>query len=117
MNPVSRDLYVDQLLTNILLGYTNPVYIADMIAPLVRVEKQSGLIPALTQSDWFRDSADKRAPGTPSRGHGFGTDNTATYYCHRYSFRHEIDDETRGNAGPPFQLDALSAKYTGDKIL
>lgn len=117
MNPVSRDLYVDQLLTNILLGYSNPLYIADLIAPLVPVTQQSGLIPALTQSDWFRDSAQKRGPGAASTGHGFGTDLTATYYCHRYSFRHEIDDDTRGNAGPPFQLDALSTKFVGDKIL
>lgn len=117
MNPVSRDLYVDQLLTNILLGYSNPIYIADLIAPLVTVTKQSGLIPAMLQSDWFRDSAQKRGPGTPSLGHGFGTDLTATYYCHRYSFRHEIDDDTRGNAGPPFQLDSMSTKFVGDKIL
>lgn len=117
MNPVSRDLYVDQLLTNIVIGYSNPLYIADSICPLVPVTIQSGIIPAMTQSDWFRDSAEKRAPGTPSRGHGFGTDLTATYYCHRYSFRHEIDDETRGNAGPPFQLDQLSAKFTTDKVL
>ena len=72
MNPVSRDLYVDELLTNILLGYSNPLYIADMIAPLVRVDKQSGLIRPYPVRHWFRDSAQKRAPGTPSRGHGFG---------------------------------------------
>jgi hypothetical protein len=116
MNPTPRDLYVDQLLTNMGIGYNNPIYIVDGICPLVQVNKDSGIIPALTQSPHFRDSASLRAPGTPSKGHGFGTDLTATYTCRRYSFRAEIDDDTRRNAGAPFQVDQLLAKFAIDKI-
>lgn len=116
MKPVARDLYVDQLLTNIVLGYQYPLFIADAFAPLVQVTKDSGIIPAMVQSPWFRDSAQLRAPGTPSVGHGFGTDLSATYTCRRYSFRHEIDDDTRRNAGAPFQLDTLSAQFSTAKL-
>jgi hypothetical protein len=116
MNPLSRDLYVDQLLTNIVIGYRNPVYIADELCPLVRVDVQSGLVPATLQSDWFRDAAQKRAPGTPSRGIGFGVTSSA-YYAHRYSFRHEIDDDTKANAAAPWNLEQLSARFVTDKIL
>lgn len=117
MNPVPRDLYVDQLLTNIVLGYQYPLFIADQIAPLVQVTQDSGIIPAMTQSPWFRNTAELRAPGTPSKGHGFGTDLTATYTCRRYSFRHEIDDDTRRNAGgSPFDLDSLSSKFVTAKL-
>lgn len=116
MNPVARDLYVDQLLTNLVIGFSNPLYLADQLAPLVQVVKDSGIVPALMQSAFFRDSAQLRAPGTPSRGHGFSTDTSMTYTCRRYSFRTEIDDDTRRNAGQPWNLDQIGAKLVTDKL-
>lgn len=114
--PTGRDLHVDTLLTNLSIGYRNAAYIADDIFPTVNVMKQSDIIPAYDQSHWFRDDAKLRAPGTRSQGGGWAVDKTATYFCHRYSYRHEISDEDRDNQDQPFNLDRDAVEFTTDKL-
>jgi hypothetical protein len=113
--PTGRDLHVDQLLTNVSIGYSNPEYIADKIFPIVPVNKQSNIVPKYDQSHWFRDAAALRASGTKSSGGGWTVDNTDTYYCHRYSFRDEISDEDRDNTDQPYNLDRDAAEFVTDK--
>jgi len=113
----ARDLHVDQLLTNISLAYKNDTYIADQIAPIVPVKKQSDKLINYDQSHWFRDEAKLRAPGTKSQGGGWSVNTSATYFCDRFSFRHEIDDETRSNADAPFNLDREATEFVTDKLL
>lgn len=117
-NPTARDLHVDQLLTNILISYSNQNYIADQIFPIVPVNKQSGLIPQFDQSPWFRAPAKKdvlRAPRTRSKG-GDYTVNTSTYYCPRYSWRHEIDDEQRDTADSVWNLDSNGTRLVANTL-
>lgn len=114
--PTLRDVRADVLLTNVLIGYHNAEYIADRVLPDVPVNDQSGYIPALVQSDWFRDAAELRAPGTKSRRGSFSTDLTATYFCHKYSWGHEIPDDLRRNARDPFNLDEIGARFAMDKV-
>src|SRR5262245_48955657 len=116
MNPQPRDVHVDQLLTNMSIAYKNGMYVADQVCPLVSVNRRSNIVPKYDQSPWFRNSAVKRAPGAKSEGHGWKTDLTDTYYCHRYSFRHEIDDDTRDNADAPFNLDREATEFVTDKM-
>jgi len=115
-NPVASTLHIDQLLTNISIGYKNPEYIADQIFPIVPVQKQSDIIPQYDQSHWFRDEAKLRAPGTKSAGGGWKVTTTAKYFCDRYSIRKEIDDETRKNADAPFNLDRDAVEWVTDKL-
>jgi len=115
-SPTAIDVHVDAPLTNMLVGYDNPLLIADDIFPVLSVAKQSNIVPQLVQSDFFRNNASLRAPGTPSRGSGFKTDNTLKYFCDRYSFRYEIDDETRANADAPYDLDTIGAELVADMI-
>lgn len=115
-SPVGRDLYVDALLTNVSISYSNGIYIADGLAPLVPVQLQSGIVPKYDQSPWFRDAAKLRAPGTKSEGGGWSTDLTDKYFCSEYSFRHEITDQDRRLAASPFNLDSESAKFVTDKL-
>lgn len=114
--PTGRDLYVDGLLTNVSIGYKNASYICDTIAPMVSVQKQSGIVPKFDQSAWFRDEAKLRSPGTKSQGSGYTTDVTDKYFCDRYSFRTEIADEDRGNAAAPFDLDMQGTELIADKV-
>lgn len=111
----SRDVHVDALLTNISIGYVNQTYIADQIAPMVPVRKQSDLIPNYDQSHWFRNLAAMRAPGTRSQRGGFTVGNTS-YYCHRYSWGFELIDEVRDNADQPYDLDRDATLFVTDKI-
>lgn len=110
-----RDLHVDQLLTNMSIGYKNTMYIADDICPLVPVVKRSDLVPKYDQSHWFRNQAHLRAPATKSRRGGF-TVSHETYYCHRYSFGFEIADDVRDNTDQPFDLDRDGTMFVTDKM-
>jgi len=114
--PTARELHVDQLLTNISLAYKNQSYIADLIFPMVPVEKQSDKIASYDQSFWFRDQAHLRAPATKSQGGGFKVDTSAIYFADRYSFRFEIADPIRENADAPFNLDRDAAEFVTDKM-
>lgn len=114
--PLASDLHIDQLLTNLSIGYTNPAYIADQIFPIVNVMKQSDIVPQYDQSHWFRNGARLRAPRTPSEGGGWTVDTTMTYFCPRYSFRSEIGDEDRDNTDAPFNLDREAVEFVTDKM-
>lgn len=114
--PVPSDLHVDALLTNVSIGYLNRSYIADQIFPIVRVNKQSDIVPKFDQSAFFRDNAKVRAPGTKSEGGGFTVDTTDTYFARRFSRRFEIADELRRNADAPWNLDQTAAQFVTDKV-
>lgn len=114
--PTGRDLYIDALLTNVSIGYKNAQYIADEIAPMVPVQKQSGIVPKFDQSHWFRDEAKMRAPGTKSYRSGYSTDLTDKYFCNRYSFGAEIADQDRDNTDAPFDLDRQAVELVSDKL-
>jgi hypothetical protein len=116
MKYTSKDLHVDQLLTNVSIGYSNPAYIADQIFPIVPVDKQSDKYLKYDQSHWFRNEARIRAPGTRSERGGWSY-STDTFFCDRFSYGHEIYDEERGNADAAFSLDNDGALFATDKIL
>lgn len=111
----TRDVHIDALLTNVSLGYQNTNYIADTIAPLVPVQKQSDLIPAYEQSHWFRNQAALRAPGTPSQRGGFTLSNTS-YVCRNYAWGFDLADEVRANTDSPYNMDRDATLYVTDKI-
>jgi len=114
--PTPTDVHVNQLLTNVSIGYINTMYIADMLFPLVNVRKQSDIIPRYDQSHWFRNTATLRGPGSVSLGGGFKVDNTLTYFCQRYSYRFEIPDETRDNSDEPYNMDSDGTMFVTDKM-
>jgi hypothetical protein len=115
--PTSRELYVDPVLTQMSIGYKNPSYIADELAPMVTTQKQSGIVPKYDQSHWFRNEAKKRASGTKSQRGGLTTDLTDKFYCDRFSFGFEIEDDVRDNAADPFNLDRDGTEFVTDKML
>lgn len=115
--PTNSQVWVDQLLTNVSVGYRNAELIADQLFPLLPVDKQSGILPVINQSAWFRDEAKMRAPGTKSVGTGYSVDNTTKYFCDRYSIRHEIPDEVRSMSAPVYDQDRLAVNLVTDKLM
>lgn len=109
------DVHVDQWLTNISVAFVDNQYIADEIFPIVPVNNQSDLFLTYDRSHWYRDDAHLRAPGTASRGGGlsYGQDN---YFCHRYSYRTELDDLTRRNADSVFNLERDRTQFVTSKL-
>lgn len=114
--PTQSQVHVDQLLTNVLVGFKNAQYIADDAAPILPVDKQTNLIPRVNQSAFFRDDAKIRAAGTRSNRSGFTVDNTMSYFCSRYSLGHEIPDEVRDNTDAPYDMDRESAFFVANAI-
>lgn len=112
----TTELRYDKYLTGISIKYSNPSYIADSLFPIVTVNERSGLIPRFKRSHWYRDEAKPRAPGTRSEGGSWEVDEPLTYYAKRYSYRDEIDDESRANADDVFQLERNSVDFVTDKI-
>lgn len=116
MQPTPGSVHFDVPLTNVLVGYKNPQYIVDEIAPIVPVTKQSNRIPKYDQSHWFRDEARLRTPGAKSQRGGFTVDASQSYFCNRYSYGFEIPDELRDNEDAPFNMDQQGAQFALDKV-
>ena len=64
MGATGRDLHIDKHLSNVAMAYRPMGMIADLIAPIVPVGKQSDLYPVWSQADALRVEDDKRAPLT-----------------------------------------------------
>jgi hypothetical protein len=112
----TRDTYYDRWLTNISIGYANPDYIHGEITQVVPVRYQSGLVPGYNQSDWFRNQAHRRAPGTMSRRGGFGV-NQGVYFSARDSFGFELADEIRDSTMEPYNMDRDGTLFATDKVM
>ncbi len=115
--PTSRDVHVDQMLTNVSVSYRNAAYIADEAFPILPVQKQSNIIPFLDKSHWFRDEAKLYAPGAEIALADYSVDTTNTYFCPRTRLGHLILDEVRDNADIPFALERTAAELLTQKML
>jgi hypothetical protein len=60
MQPTVKDVHKDTFLTGISVGYSNPMFIADMVFPNVTVQKQSDYYYKFLKGAWFRVSCHKR---------------------------------------------------------
>src|SRR5262245_45556579 len=111
------DAYIDQIQSNVLIGYSNPLYIARQMFPMFPVALMSGVIAQLVQSHWFRNLAGARAVGTRSNRGAFALDNTMSYVCKWASFGVELPDLVRDNQVDPYNLDNLCTEFAADKIM
>ena len=116
--PAASDVHVNKPLTDILIGYHNSEYIADEIFPTVIVNKQTDIIPAISQSAFFRnESAVPLGEAEVASDVGYEVDTTATYYCNRYGQRHFISDDRRVNEDDPFDSDREATMLVTDKLM
>lgn len=114
---VGRDLYLDLPLSQTVVDYRQEGMIADMLAPVVPVFKQSGAIVEFSQADRWRIVDDRRAPGTEAKR--FTTDVSSTlYYCANHALQTGVTIEDRNNADPVFAAHLLSngATMLADKL-
>ena len=116
MQPTPSQVWVDQLLTNVSVAYSNSDYIADKIFPFLPVTNRSGIVPMLNQSAFFRNEAKLRAPATKSEATGYGVSNT-NFVCERYSIRHEIPDEVRDNAASVYDQDRIATNFVTEMMM
>ena len=101
--PTPSQVHVDAALTNLSVGYRNPAFIADLIAPVVAVRKQSDrYFIHDAEREQFRASNDRRAPGAEATETDFAI-SSDNYYCEDHALVAHIPDEERENADPALQ--------------
>ena len=115
---VGRDLYLDLPLSNIIMNYRPQGMIADMIAPIVPVQKQSGAYTEWSQADLLRVENDDRAPGTQAKQITIGV-SSGTYYANNHALKAAVTIEDRFNADPIYVNNMFEgrAKRITDKLM
>ena len=117
--PTSRDVrVVDPVLTNLSLGFKNPRFFWDQIAPPVRVTEQTGTFFIYDRDYWFRRPGDEpgmHAPGTPYQRVGFGV-SSDSYRADERGYEKSIADPTRAASQTPESLDTLATQFLTNLI-
>lgn len=116
MRPTTSGLHYDAIMQNISVLYKNNAYIADLIAPLVTVLKQSDAYYIFNKADTFRNVAEYRASGTQSTRQGFSV-STDTYNCKEIAISTTLSDEDKKNADSVLRIETAKTNFVTDKIL
>jgi hypothetical protein len=118
-NPTAGDVHVNRPLTNISIAYMQDAkgFIADRLFPNIPVSKQSDRYYRYDRSDFWRNSFAKRAPSTESAGGGWKIDSTPTYFADVWALHKDIDDQIRGNADEPLDMDRDATIYLAGQAL
>jgi len=92
-----RELHVNVPLSNVAINYTPAGMIAEQIAPIVIVPKQSNSYNTWSLADAYRTEEDKRAPGTEANVITRGV-SSDTYFADNYALKDNIPYEDLKNA-------------------
>lgn len=114
--PTAATRHVDAAMSNISIAYKNTNYIADMVAPVVRVQKQTDKYFTFDKSSWFRNEISPRAPGTRANRVDFAL-TTASYIALPYALGKTVTDEERENADAALQPDIEATEFVTDQLL
>jgi len=112
-----RDLHVDILLSQIALNYRPPGMIADQIAPIVPVQKETDSYPVFSRGEAFAIEKTNRSRGSPAN-RVTRTVSSAQYAAKNYALAYDIPVEDRANMDPTWQLEleAGAVRYLTDKL-
>jgi hypothetical protein len=114
--PTSSQVHIDAALTNLSVGYRNAAFVADLLAPVVPVRKQSDKYYIYdSEREAMRQSDDKRAPGAAANEVDFSL-STDSYYAEDHALVSAIPDEERENADPVVQPNIDRTEFLRAKI-
>ena len=113
--PTQQQVHLDTALTNVSVAYRNAAYIAEEVFPNVPVRTQSNKYFVFTKSDWFRDEAGPRAPGTRAQRVDY-TLGASNYLCAEWAVAKGVPDEVVDNADVPLRPVAEATEYVTDKM-
>ena len=113
-----RDLHIDQVLSQMAMGYRPSGFIADMIFPTVAVQKQSDLYLVFDRGDRMRIEDTTRAPGTQARRVTEAVGSN-TYFARNFALASPALLEDKLNADPAYVAGVVNGKATFlmDKLL
>lgn len=102
MGITAKDLHIDTHLTQIAINYRPMGMIADQIAPIVRVAKQSNRYPIWSRGDALRVPKDKRSPGVEANKIVRNV-SSDTYFADNYALKTGLTIEDIENADEVFR--------------
>lgn len=105
MGAVSHDLHIDALRSEFAMGYRPEGFIADMIFPIVNVDKQTDLYPIFSRATRLRRQETQRSPGAEARRIDEPV-SSSSYRCVNYALKAAVTIEDRSNADAAF-LDGI----------
>lgn len=113
-----RDLHVDGMLSEIAINYRPPGMIADQIAPIVSVAKESDIYPVFNRGEAFAIERTNRSRGTQANRITRSV-SSANYMAKNYALAYDIPIEDRANMDAAFQfeLEAGATRYLQDKLM
>lgn len=111
-----KDLHIDAALTNLSISYAPSGFIADIVAPVTTVDKESNKYFVWDRADSFRTYDDKRAAGAVARTIDFALSNDS-YYAEEYALRTRILWREMSNADVALRLETSKTKKLKDSLL
>ena len=97
MSLTGRDIHIDVPLSNVAIAYKPTGFIAEELAPIVGVPKQSDAYPIWSIADAFRTEEDYRAPKTEANVIESSV-SSAKFFCDNYALKDGISYEDIANA-------------------
>jgi hypothetical protein len=91
-------------------------FAANQVFPSIPVTNRSDLYYKYNRGDFFRDSMQLRAPGTPAAGGGYKL-TTGSYTAQVWALKKIIDDQIRANSDSPLQPDRDATFYLTQQAL
>lgn len=113
-----RDLHIDAVLSNIVVGRRPDGYVADQLLPIVPVPKQSNVYYKVDHLQFrrFDQNLTQRAPGTEARKVRFSV-SSDTYFAKNYALGADWPVEDEVNADEVLQWATQHAELVTDRLL
>jgi hypothetical protein len=112
----SGNVHIDEVLTQISIGYPNEGLVAEALFPSLTVTKQSGKYNIFGREAWLPED-DIRAPGTEANEIPGAAISLDTFYAMEHALQIAVTDEEREMADPPLRPDADGTNIVTSKIL
>lgn len=117
--PTLSDVHVNAILTNMSNMYSqdDKNFIARDVFPLIPVPKLSDRYFTYSRADFNRNQMRKRALSSMVATSGYRVDNQPSYLCDVWALGRPIDDQLRGNADSPLNLDLEATRFLTNAAL
>lgn len=112
----SSEVHVDQVMTQISIGWPQEGLVGEQLFPSVPVRKQSDKYYIFGREGWLPED-DFRAPGTVAREITGAAVSTDTYFAKEHALQIAVTDEERANADNPLNPDRDGTEIVTSKIM
>ena len=116
--PTLGDVHVNRPLTTMSVGFVQDQkdFVAGQAFPSIPVPNKSDLYFKYNRGDFFRNTMQLRAPGSPAAAGGYKL-ATLNYTANVWALKKIIDDQIRANSDSPLQPDRDATFYLTQQAL